>query len=244
MLFLLTAFLTKIAAEFVHELVGHGLFVLLFGGEIVRVHISLLWPYETSFIWWSGSFEPWQMILINAGGIIVSLLVSFLFQALLLLKTMKYWRLVTVSLWFSFWTYLNPTGYLVVGGIRPFGDVAALISQGALTHTASVLIGVALFAIAFFSISRIFADLLINAEVIREAKSLRYALGLFWLTIPMATLLMCLGTGQPSHLLAAFTVMSCLPSVAAFVIFPKLTKGPRIRTVSTASTCSDSKGLS
>jgi hypothetical protein len=243
-LFFFTAFLTKIAGEFVHELMGHGIFILLFGGEIVKVHISLLWPYDFSSIWWSGNFETWQMALTTAGGIIVSLLVSFLFQALLLLRRIKDWRLLTVSFWFSFWTFLNPTGYLVVGGIRPLGDVAALISQGALTQTTSLLMGVMIFAIAFFSISKILADLLINTAAIRKAKSLHSALGLFWLTIPIATLLMCIGTRQPLYDLAVFTVISCLPSLIAFVTFPMLTKELNSRTVTTASTCSDSKSIS
>jgi len=48
--FLLIAFIMKIAGEFVHEVFGHGLFVLLFGGRIIQVYLSILWPYELSYI--------------------------------------------------------------------------------------------------------------------------------------------------------------------------------------------------
>ncbi len=46
--FLCFAFIMKGISEFVHEVMGHGFFVLLFGGQITSVHISLTWPYELS----------------------------------------------------------------------------------------------------------------------------------------------------------------------------------------------------
>ena len=48
--FLTTALVMKIMGEFVHEFMGHGLFVLLFGGRIIQVYLSILWPYELSYI--------------------------------------------------------------------------------------------------------------------------------------------------------------------------------------------------
>ena len=46
----------KVLGEVVHEVMGHGVFVLLFGGDIIRVHIAFLWPYEFSYISSNGSF--------------------------------------------------------------------------------------------------------------------------------------------------------------------------------------------
>ena len=44
--FLLMAFFMKIIGEFVHEVMGHGLFVTLRGGgRITEVYLSILWPY-------------------------------------------------------------------------------------------------------------------------------------------------------------------------------------------------------
>jgi len=41
-IFLSIGFITKILGEVIHEVMGHGLFILLFGGTVTRVHISLL----------------------------------------------------------------------------------------------------------------------------------------------------------------------------------------------------------
>ena len=131
---LFTAFVTKVVGEFVHEVMGHGFFILLFGGEIVDVHLSILWPYELSYIVWRGTFLPWQHTWIAGGGILVCLIVSGMLQTLLLFNIVKDWRLSTLLLWLALWTFLNPTGYLIIGGISPFGDVAALINDGVLLN--------------------------------------------------------------------------------------------------------------
>lgn len=52
--FVILAFSMKIVGEVIHEIMGHGSFVLLFGNEISNVHILILWPYELSHISWSG----------------------------------------------------------------------------------------------------------------------------------------------------------------------------------------------
>jgi hypothetical protein len=59
---LVIAFVTKVIGEIVHEVAGHGLFIVLFGGQITSIHISLLWPYELSYIGWSGSFMRWHKL--------------------------------------------------------------------------------------------------------------------------------------------------------------------------------------
>jgi bacteriorhodopsin len=94
-----------------------------------------------------------------------------------------------------------------------------LISHGILTQETSLLIGVITFVFAFLT-SRILADLLVDTEVTRKFKTLRNVVGLFWLTIPIVTLLMCFGRGQPLLHLAVFTAISCLPALGAFALFP------------------------
>lgn len=69
----------KIAAELVHEVLGHSLLVLLFGGEIAGLYISVLWPYDFSCVWWSLSdATPLQLAWIYASGILACLMLSFL----------------------------------------------------------------------------------------------------------------------------------------------------------------------
>ena len=76
--FLSLGFITKILGEVVHEVMGHGLFVLAFGGRITNVSISLLWPYELSQIGFAApthGFQPWQEVLVDGGGILMCLIV-------------------------------------------------------------------------------------------------------------------------------------------------------------------------
>lgn len=225
--FLLLAFVMKVIGELVHEVMGHGLFVLLFGGKIIQVHISLFWPYELSYIMNESppaGFEAWQLIWITGGGILVCLIVSFTLQMLLLLKIRKDWRLSTSLFWLSFWTFLNPTGYLIIGGIRPFGDVASLIANAALTQTTSLLVGLLIFFVAFFSISEILIKLLLNVGIIRDAKESRVFLSLFWLVIPIVTATYCLGTRQPLPYWRFSVAVSFTPVLVASIIPTILTR--------------------
>ncbi len=197
MAFFFFAFVMKIIGEFVHEVMGHGFFVLLFGGKIVRVYISLLWPYELSNIVWNGNFEAWQMSWIDGGGILVCLIVSCVLQISLLLGIVRDWRFSSPLFWLSFWTFLNPTGYLIMGGIRPFGDVAALIGEGVLTQGTSIAMGLIIFLAAFFSLSKIFRDMFLKVGIIRKIRDLQISLSLFWLLIPLTTAMTLIGLKQP-----------------------------------------------
>lgn len=225
--FIFLAFVMKVVGELVHEVVGHGFFILLFGSEIAKVHISLLWPYELSSITPNpppGGFEPWQLVWIAGGGILVCLLVSCVIQALVLLRIVKHWPLSTLLLWLSFWTSLNPTGYLIISGIRPFGDVAALIAENVLTQGTSLAIGLLIFAVAFFSLSKILVDLLLSLDLARGAKELRFSVSLFWLVVPMITAVYCLGTRQPLLYLQIFAGLSFAPVLVSFTVLPVLVK--------------------
>ncbi len=215
--FLSAACIMKVLGEVVHEVMGHGFFVLLFGGDIVRVHIALLWPYEFSHISSNGSFAPWQRTWIHGGGILVCYIVSFALQALLLLKNVKEWRLSTPLFWLSFWTFLSSTGYLITGGLRPYGDVAALIADGVLTAETSLPLGLFIFIAGFFALSKILMDLLMEIHVIRSIRELRIALALFWLLIPMITTVYCLGRRLPLGYLQLFTILSAIPVLVAIV---------------------------
>ena len=218
--FLIVAFIMKVVGEFIHEVMGHGLFVLLFGGEIIRVHISLLWPYKLSGIGHrppSGGFEVWQETWIDGGGILVCLIVSCALQALLLLAVVKDWRFSSTLFWLSFWTFLNPTGYLIMGGIKPFGDIWELINDGVLTQSSSIVLGLIIFLAAFFSLSKTFRDILLSAGMIRDIRELRISLSLFWLVIPLTTAMALIGLRFLSHSLF-YMPMSFTPSMLALFI--------------------------
>jgi len=212
---LFIAFVTKVVGEFVHEVMGHGFFVLLFGGKITNIHLSLLWPYELSYIGWSGTITPWQQTWIAGGGILVCFIVSGILQVLLLFNVVKDWRLSTPLLWLAFWTFLNPTGYLIIGGVKPFGDVASLIADGVLTQQLSLLIGLIVFFAAFLSLSKILITQLTIKSIVKNIKELRLSLALFWATIPIVTTITCLGMRLPIPYLQIFTILSLVPLPAA-----------------------------
>ena len=177
--FILAGLIMKVLVEVMHEVGGHGLYVLLFGGRILRVHISLLWPYQTSYIWWSlPNLKPLERALIIGGGILNCLIVSFALQLLLFLRAQP-WRLGVPLLWFSYWNYISSAGYLLSGGYGAFGDVAELIEMGVFTHFSSLLLGLAVFTAGYFLLSLILRRLL--TPLVSEIK-LGYVVAGFWLT--------------------------------------------------------------
>jgi hypothetical protein len=202
MVFLSLGFVTKILGEVVHEVVGHGLFVLAFGGKITSMKISLLWPYELSHIGFTpppGGFLPWQRVLVDGGGILMCLVVSFILQTILLLSFSKRanWVVSSLFFWLAFWTFINPAGYLVVGGVRPFGDIADLISAGVMTRELAFILGLLVFLVSLFSLSIILRNVLRKAGVNQDA---RWSIVLFWLIVPLLTLVNVAGQGQPLHI--------------------------------------------
>jgi len=213
MVFLSLGFVTKILGEVVHEVMGHGLFVVAFGGKITGIHISLLWPYELSGIGFAPPFTgflPWQEVLVDGGGILMCLIVSFILQSIMLLSISRKanWVVSSTLFWLAFWTFLNPAGYLIVGGIKPFGDVANLISDGVMTKEIALILGLLIFLVSLSTLSIILKNLLRKAGVNQDAK---WSIVLFWLIIPLLTLFSIVGLEQP--LLIA--LLGFIPVVAA-----------------------------
>ncbi|MGM0686125.1 MAG: hypothetical protein ACQET3_04080 [Promethearchaeati archaeon] len=145
----------KIVSEAFHEILGHGFFVLLLGGSIRNVYLSVFWPYELSHISWSiPSLDTSQLVLLYGGGILVTALTSLLLQIILLVFQPN-WKYTIPLTWLAFWCLVNAAGYLVVGGVFPFGDVAVLMNLDAISAFQSLLIGTGLLVVGFFSISHI-----------------------------------------------------------------------------------------
>lgn len=192
-------FVTKVLGEVVHEVMGHGLFALTFGGRITSINISLLWPYKLSGIAFApppSGFQPWQKALIDGGGILACLIVSFVLQAVLLRSFSKRanWVVSSALFWLAFWTFINPAGYLVVGGIKPFGDVANLISAGVMTKGLALGLGLLIFLVSLFTLSIILRNVMRKAGVNQDAT---WSVALFWLIIPLLTFFSVLGLALP-----------------------------------------------
>jgi hypothetical protein len=155
---------------------------------------------------------------IAGGGILVSIIVSGVLQALLLFNVIKDWRSSTLLLWLAFWTFLNPTGYLIIGGVKPFGDVASLITAGVLTQELSLLVGLILFVAAFPSLSKILVTQLTITNVVESVNGLRLSLTLFWTIIPVITMVTCLGMRLQIFYFQVFTALSLVPPLLAMLL--------------------------
>ena len=180
--FFIYGFLTKLISETLHE-IGHGIFVMAFGGKVLKIFISVLWPLQRSWIRWSlpENVGSWELSLIYAGGILTCLVVSFSLQAYLRLKKNPW--IISLSLaWLSFWCFLNGVGYLILGGLVSYGDVRDLIKLGCLTNISSIVIGLILFAIGFPSLSKIFFNIFSRKFSKRGSM---IASMLFWMQIPV-----------------------------------------------------------
>ncbi|HDI12406.1 MAG TPA: hypothetical protein ENF63_02305 [Candidatus Bathyarchaeota archaeon] len=179
-------FLTKIISEFIHE-IGHGIFVLLFRGEILEIYISPFWPLQHSWIKWSfpRQIGREELAVIYAGGILFCLIISFLIQVLLSLRE-TFWFYKLSLAWLSFWTLLNGTGYLILGGIKPFGDIEQLINIGYLTQPSSFVLGLSLFIIGCYTLSKIFFGVFLKFF---SAKTSRILIVIFWMQVPLYSLL-------------------------------------------------------
>ncbi len=211
-IFLATGFLMKILGEVVHELFGHGFFVLLFGGRITGFHISLLWPYEFSWIGWSlpGATQE-QKAWVIGGGILVCLLVSYAIQVLLLLNRIP-WQFSAPLFWLSFWCCVNATGYLIIGGLSPFGDVGQLIYLGVLTAPLATALGAALFLLGFFSLSLLLRRIL-KSQVPEEKAG--WGVVAFWFITPVLVALNMLGH---ERLPFSYLPIGFIPVLLSFLI--------------------------
>lgn len=206
--FLIVGLLMKVVGEVVHELLGHGSFVLLFGGRVTYFYISLLWPYEFSYVGWSiPSAASDQIIWIISGGILVCAIFSYLIQILLLRKQIP-WQLSVPLFWLSFWCYINSTGYLILGGVSPFGDVKELIRLGVLTSSFALLIGTALFLVGFFLLS----EILRRTLTAFAGEKTRWLIVVFWLIIPALVGLTIVGRGMSHFLVILFGFVPILLS--------------------------------
>lgn len=216
-MFLVFGFLIKVISEFVHEFFGHGLPNLLLGGTIEELHISVWWPYEFSYtkMQLPETITFPQMVWLSAGGIITCAVASFLTQAFLLLKRKIAWHIAILGFWFAFWTLVNSTGYLIIGGVTPFGDVYWLIMFGVLTNFLSIAIGGILFSIGFIALSWILRKTLCN---VFSPKKASLGVFLFWFIIPILVAIMLISPDYQLSLQFYLFPLTFTPAIFSFFV--------------------------
>jgi len=125
----LTSFIAKIVVEILHE-GGHCLVALLTSGHIEEVHISLLWPYKSSYVIANVGGFP-ANLLFEVAGITVVILSCYIVMFIVLprIRNVDAKLLAIIYpflVWFTFWSFLNSIGYMVLGAFKPFGDIKAI----------------------------------------------------------------------------------------------------------------------
>ena len=219
---LLTGYLVRILSEISHELLGHGLFTVLFGGSIESVHISLISPFDISHITLNRddlTFE--QNLIVIASSMIVDLSLSFTIQIFLLIKRID-WKKSVPLIWFAFWCHNTETGIIIGNSVsRLEGDMTGLIEAGIISAAYAFVLGVILYFIGFVSLSTIIRRLLIS-ESIDESKVGYYVL-LIWMIVPLNVTLHALYTGFLLNIL--FGTIPVFTSLSLeFLIVPKISK--------------------
>ncbi len=198
LIFIFMGFIVKMIVEIIHEILGHGLIVLLAGGKINSFTISWLWPLEFSSISWHlpSDVPPLLRSYVIAGGIIVCIIVCFFSLVLLhFILSEKRILLSIFLIWLTFWSLINGTGYLIIGGLNPFGDISQLIQLGILTQLSSLLLGLGLFGIGFVLLS-----IYVNQFFSKHFSAYReYIVITFWGLIPFLTFLTVLGHNFPLY---------------------------------------------
>lgn len=157
--FLFLGFLMKVVSEFIHEM-GHASFVLILGGRVTGMSISVEWPFTLSHTRWElQNPTDIQIALISVAGIVFDVFTSLAGQTIL--RTRKETRLFSAIalFWLSFWSYLSSVVYLVMGAFYPFGDVLDLIGAVPVPRILIGAIGVILLISLTYSLSMILKDM-------------------------------------------------------------------------------------
>lgn len=167
--FLFLGFMMKVVSEFIHEM-GHATFVLLFGGKLTGMSISVEWPFTMSHTTWEmQNSSNFKIGLISIGGILFDVITTVLGQAVLISRKKMNQFSAVALFWLSFWPYLGSVVYLVMGAFYPFGDVLALTNVMETPRLWIGVIGIVLLISNTYSLSMILRE--IFSRVLQTTKA-------------------------------------------------------------------------
>jgi len=175
--FIFLGFVMKVAGEIIHEM-GHAFFVLLLGGKILGINISVEWPFARSYTTWK-LVDPTsaQLALIAVAGILFDTLTTVAGQ-FLLIRRQRSDMVYTLSLfWLSFWSYLNSVVYLVMSAFHPFGDILNLLNAIQVSRLWMGTLGVILLVVYTYSLSIILKDIFVRLLGLVHASEM---VSIFW----------------------------------------------------------------
>lgn len=182
LMFLFLGFMMKIASEFIHEM-GHASFVLMFGGRVTGMSISVEWPFTLSHTRWEmRNPSDIQIALISIAGILFDVLTTLSGQAILRMRKEIRPFFAIALFWLSLWPYLSSVVYLVMGAFYPFGDILDLISAIPVPRIWIGTLGVILLFSFTYSLSMILKGIFSSVLGLVNASE---AVSYFWAVLHM-----------------------------------------------------------
>ncbi|MFQ6053347.1 MAG: hypothetical protein ACE5OO_03845 [Candidatus Bathyarchaeia archaeon] len=208
-------------AEFVHEVLGHCLFVYLFGGRVTEIFISPLAPYIPSRLVWEVAGTPLlEKALIASAGIAASLAVSFIIQIVQSRRALRP-ELMVALFWVSFWTFVNTVAYMIIGLVLPFGDIEILMQLGVVSNLQLGVSGLIVAIPGLYLISKRLTEILSRIFL---PGNVELFVTLFWILLPTPMILTetLRSTGPPTPMIGGSILLLLLPStylVTSYVVY-------------------------
>ena len=210
LIFVFLGFIMKIFSEFIHEM-GHTFMVLMLGGKIIEISIRAEWPFALSHTQWAiPNPSNVGLALVAIAGILFETMTSIIGQSILILRR-KMRPVYAISLfWLSFWTYLSPVVYLLMGAFHPFGDILDLMNALPVSCYFIGSLGIVMLIICTYLLSYALRDIFSNVLGLSMASD---AVNYFWAFLHVFFILVTIITyGLPTP--PAVTVVSM---VAIFI---------------------------
>ena len=176
-MFVFLGFIMKIFSEFIHEM-GHTFTVMMLGGKILGISIRAEWPFTLSHTKWVlPNPSNMELALIAVAGILFETVTSIVGQSILF-RRRRIRPVYAISLfWLSFWTYLSPVVYLIIGAIHPFGDVLDLVNAMPVPSFLTGALGVIMLISSTYTLSLILRGVFSNVLELPTASD---AVSYFW----------------------------------------------------------------
>jgi hypothetical protein len=187
----------KYVSEITHEFLGHCLAGLTVGGTSFNYYVSWIWPYEFghAYVQFDIGVGNAARAYMMSGGILACLIVAFSTQLIIFFtlrkRSNRHLGLIIfyhILFWYGFWAFMNSIGYLLIGGLLNFGDIAGISNLTGIPPWAFIIPGIIFFILLFYLIS-------VNSyNIFRPFTKFesKYLLMIFWFLIPLIYLLFVL----------------------------------------------------
>lgn len=218
----MTAYFTKLITCGIHELLGHGLWALIFGANTIEVYVSWL-----GFGWCSWS-PPLESHIGNVMAVAGGLINTFLIGAAILMFLFfvhKRGGLYVRSFLFllGFWALTTQPSYLLLGGFTTKGDPWQLHSLTGIPLIFFVVLGFGLFLLVYPIISMLFLS---DVSRLFPEYSLKTLFFVLWLAMPIQVILLTISPEQtypfnemPIEMFLPLLAVSMIPSLLSLPLF-------------------------